>query len=104
VLRVLPDLRLERTVGPGGSVTTAIGTGFPAGEAVLDWEPGIGGLPAVADAAGRLRAEVLVFHGDRLGPRELTVTAPADPVLAALRPSFLVVPSTAEPSGFIVRD
>lgn len=103
-LAVRPSLELARGLGPPGFVTTATGTGFPAGEVTLRWAPGIGRIRARADDRGRLRAPVLVFPRDLEGRRELLVDAPADPELAALRTPFLVVAGSAEPGGYVERD
>jgi len=64
----------------------------------------MGQVRATADDIGRLRRAVLVLPNDREGARALVVQAPADPLLTALRPPFLVVSGAAEPAGYVERD
>ena len=62
------------TVGPPGIVVIATGTGFAPGSKVrLTWSVGeTPTLPIVqVDATGRFRKQVLVFHNDLTGPRDL---------------------------------
>lgn len=103
-LLIQPALQLGRELGLPGSVTTATGTGFPAGDVTLGWGSGIGSARTQVDDRGRLRAQVLVFPHDIEGPRELLVETPAAPELAALRVPFLVVSGAAEPGSFVERD
>jgi hypothetical protein len=76
-------------------VTGVTGTGFPPGPVVLVWSPGIGTTTTVAGPDGAIATRVLIFPGDRLGPRALVATGGAVTAFDA----FLVVPSTVQPSG-----
>ncbi|HUG48604.1 MAG TPA: hypothetical protein VMP67_09345 [Candidatus Limnocylindria bacterium] len=100
MLRVLPA-----TVSPG-FVVTVEGYSFPAGEAVnLTWDEGLrAGLltPVTADETGTFRLQVLIFHSDFLGPREVSATAPSDPASALTEPAeLLVVPGRGSPPAFV---
>jgi hypothetical protein len=96
-------LELDPPVGAPGIVVIATGSGFPPGAQVrLSWSKGITPtLPVItADARGRFRVQVLVFHNDLLGTRDLRAeqvgAAPFPPVAAPM----LVTPPTAMPPGF----
>ena len=97
-------LVLDPPVGQPGIVVVAKGTGFPPGAQVrLSWSLGITPLlPVVTtDAKGAFTVQVLVFHNDVLGTRDLT----ADPAGATLFPAvsapMLVTPASAMPPGFV---
>ncbi|OGO57499.1 MAG: hypothetical protein A2V85_17110 [Chloroflexi bacterium RBG_16_72_14] len=97
-------LELSPRVGPPGTVFIATGTGFPPGAQVrLSWSRGMTPkLPVVtADARGRFRVQVLVFHHDVLGTRDLEAeqvgAVPFPPVAAPL----LVSTPSSMPPGFI---
>lgn len=84
------------SLGPGGFVTTALGSGFPANQPVtLGWSPGIGIYSATARPDGTFTSSVLIMNRDVLGPRTLVATSGGVSAIA----SFLVVPSTVQPSG-----
>ncbi len=103
----LAKVELDPPIGPPGTVTIATGSGFPPNTAVrLQWSIGITPHlpPVVTDAQGRFRVQVLVFHNDRTGSRELTADAvdgAAFPETAA--PMFVSQASTVPPSFVILR-
>ena len=88
-------LTVAPKLGPAGFVTGVVGTGFPPGPVTLVWTPGIGSVATVAGLDGTINTRVLVFPGDRLGPRALVATGGSVTAFDA----FLVVPSTVQPSG-----
>ncbi len=68
------ELVLDPPIGQPGIVTIAEGRGFPPDTpVVLSWSQGITPSmePVITDARGAFRVQVLVFHNDRTGPREL---------------------------------
>jgi len=90
------SLVVTPSLGPGGFVATAIGGGFPANQPViLGWSPGIGIFTAGVGPDGTFSTPVLVMNRDVLGPRTLVATSASVSATA----SFLVVPSTVQPSG-----
>ena len=97
------QVRLEPQVGPPGIVAVAIGEHFPPGSLVtLRWNRGISQplAPIVVGPDGTFTVGVLVFHNDRLGPRQLAVTAaPGGPIFSDRTADFLVVASPLQPSG-----
>ncbi len=103
----LAKLELDPPIGPPGTVTIATGSGFPPNTAVrLQWSTGITPHlpPVITDAKGRFRIQVLVFHNDRTGSRELTADAVdgvAFPETAATM--FVSQASTVPPSFVILR-
>jgi len=103
----LAKIKLDPAIGPPGTVTIATGSGFPPNTAVrLQWSIGITPHlpPVVTDARGTFRVQVLVFHNDRTGPRELladAVDGSAFPETAA--PMFISQAPTIPPSFVILR-
>lgn len=103
----LAKVELDPPIGSPGTVTVATGSGFPPNTAVrLQWSIGITPHlpPVVTDAQGTFRVQVLVFHNDRTGSRELTADAvdgAAFPETAA--PMFVSQASTVPPSFVILR-
>ena len=97
------SLLLMPAVGPPGIVTTATGSGFPPGALVtLRWDRGIAPLlgPVSVGPDGTFTMQVLVFHNDVVGPRELVaVAAPGGPAFPEARASFLVVQASLQPLG-----
>ena len=100
---VPPELAVEPGVARPGLVVTAKGSGFPPGAQVrLRWSRGItGNLPVItADAGGAFSHQVLVFHNDLLGKRDLLAESaggsPFPPVAAPL----LVTESPMGPPAF----
>lgn len=97
-----PALKLNPPLGPPGFVTLALGTGFPPGSTVkLVWSVGISApTNAVVAGNGTFAVQMLVFHRDRLGPRDLVATGPG---FAPVKAAFTVVPGTQQPDDFVVR-
>jgi Tol biopolymer transport system component len=97
------SVTLDPPIGPPGIVTTVTGTGFAPGSKVrLTWSVGeTPTLPIVqVDATGRFRKQVLVFHNDLTGPRDLVATPlgggkPASATMLVIRPSVV-------PPGFLI--
>ena len=90
-------------MGAPGVVTIVVGRGFPAGAVVhLTWDRGI---PAwihdvTANASGGFRIQVLIFHHDLLGIRDL-VASPVDGAsFPAVRARMQVVTGPAQPPTF----
>jgi len=99
----LATLQLSPEVARPGLVVTATGSGFPPGAQIrLHWSRGITeDLPVVtADAKGAFSQQVLVFHNDVLGQRDLLAESigglPFPPVAA----SILVTQPPMGPPGF----
>jgi len=67
----------------------------PGSRSTLGWSPGIGIYSATAGPDGTFESSVLVMNRDVLGPRTLVATSGG----VAASASFLVVPSTVQPSG-----
>lgn len=109
VVREGPALLLEPAVGPPGLVTRATGVGFPAdSQILLRWEPGIGELVVQTDGSGAFAVQVLVFHNDRLGSRELraelfAAPEPEEPTAPLASAEFVVSPGTLQPDHFSSR-
>ena len=97
------DVRLEPPVGPPGIVTVLTGTGFAPGALVtVRWDRGITQrlAPVVVGPDGNFKLAVLVFHHDRVGPRQLIVTpAAGGPTFADEIVPFVVVPGPLQPYG-----
>jgi Tol biopolymer transport system component len=103
----LSKIKLDPPIGPPGTVTIATGSGFPPNTAVrLQWSIGITPHlpPVVTDAGGNFRVQVLVFHNDRTGTRELladAVDGSTFPETAV--PMFVSQAPTVPPSFVILR-
>jgi Tol biopolymer transport system component len=101
----LAQLELDPPIGQPGIVTIATGSGFPPGvEVRLTWSRGITPkLPAiVADASGAFRVQVLVFHNDIVGQRDL-VASPADGVsFPSFGAPFRVAEAGGQPPRFVI--
>ena len=100
-----PRLVLDPEVGPPGTVVVATGSGFPPNADVrLAWSIGITPkLPLVrADAAGRFRVQVLVFHNDRIGPRDLRAAPVAAGAFPTVPADMTVTRPSVGPPGFLI--
>jgi len=97
------EVDLQPEVGPPGIVTIVRGSNFPPGALVaVRWDRGITQplAPVVVGPDGTFTLGVLVFHHDRIGPRQLLVTAaPGGPTFADETAPFLVVPAPLQPPG-----
>ncbi len=97
-------LVLDPDVGSPGIVVVATGSGFPPRTSVrLRWSIGITPrLRAVkADAKGRFRVQVLVFHGDVTGRRDLVAEAVDGTSFPPVSVRMLVAPGSVTPPGFL---
>jgi hypothetical protein len=86
-----------------GIVTVVTGKGFPDGATVdLHWSKGITpDLPEiVADDNGQFRVQVLVFHHDILGERELIASRLAGPSFPEVRATMRIGASQSTPSSW----
>jgi hypothetical protein len=96
-------IRLSPEVGAPGMVTVVQGSGFPPGAIVsVQWDRGISQRlgPIVVQPDGSFSFGMLVFHHDRIGPRQLLVTAgPGGATFNDLQTPFLVVPAPLQPPG-----
>jgi Tol biopolymer transport system component len=101
----LATLTVDPSVARPGLVVTATGSGFPPGAQVsLGWSLGITeDLPVItADANGTFSRQVLVFHNDRTGPRDLVATSVGGTPFPAVAAPILVADSPMRPPGFAV--
>jgi hypothetical protein len=90
----VPAVEIDPVLGPPGTVVHVTGTGFPAGEATLSWNPGIGEEGAKVASNGRIDDYLLVIPRDQLGDRQLVVTAAGG---VTIQKPFLVVPPALAP-------
>jgi hypothetical protein len=101
-----PLLLLSPAVGKRGSVTIAIGSGYPPNEAVLlDWVANQSWIrvPKMVqtDGTGSFQTPILVFGKDRLGPRQLRGTSVSGWLAETV---FLAELPTSGPPNFLIRD
>ena len=102
----LAELKLEPPVGRPGMVVIATGSGFPPEtEVSLTWSRGVTPkLPTITtDAAGTFRVQVLVFHNDIVGGRDLIASPVGGTGFPSFEAPFLVVEAGSQPPRFIVR-
>ena len=96
-----PVLAVDPGIGTPGLVTRATGTDFPPGARIrLAWTVGISATPGevTAGADGRFDTQVLIFHRDLLGIRNLAGTPVSGPRFGTVQSNpFLVVPRTEQP-------
>ena len=100
-------IRLIPSVGPPGTVTTVIGTGFPVGAVVkLSWSQGIPlNTPSITIGSGQsFEMILLIYPHDELGLRHLRagpdLNVPNAPLFNIASADFLVVQGTAQPHDF----
>lgn len=98
---------LKPSVGPPGTVTTVIGTGFPVGAVVkLSWSQGIGvTAPSITIGASQsFQVVLLIYPHDELGMRRLSagpdLKVTNAPLFNIATADFLVVPGSAQPRDF----
>ncbi|HEY5627973.1 MAG TPA: choice-of-anchor D domain-containing protein [Candidatus Limnocylindrales bacterium] len=94
---------LDPPIGQQGIVVVATGSGFPAGAQLqLTWDPGMTPtLPIVtADAKGGFKVQVLVFHHDVVGLRNLVAKWVGGPEFPTLEVPMLVTVRSAVPPGY----
>lgn len=98
-----PEFTLEPAIGPAGMVAVLSGTNLPEGAIVsVAWDRGLTQNlePFVVGPDRALRIQVLVYHHDVLGPRQLIVTTePGGPQIIVAPLPFLVVPAPLQPGG-----
>lgn len=98
-------LTIEPTIGPPGIVVMAEGAGFPPDtDLVLRWSQGITPVmgPVRTDASGAFRVQVLVFHKDRTGPRDLIAESADGRVAPVTARMFVSTPTMVAP-GLLLR-
>ncbi|HSL32906.1 MAG TPA: hypothetical protein VK871_04595, partial [Candidatus Limnocylindrales bacterium] len=98
-------LELDPPMGVPGIVTIATGAGFPPNtEVTLTWSRGL--TPKLrtitTDADGAFRAQVLVFHNDIVGSRDLVVSAGDGTSFAPFGTEFRVLAASSQPPRFVV--
>ncbi len=99
-------LTLDPAIGPPGIVVVVHGGGFPAGSSVrLRWSAGITPTlaPIVADASGSFEVQVLVFHSDVTGPRDLVAEPVDGTAFPPVSGRMLVTMPSVTPPGFLLR-
>ena len=99
------EIVLDPPIGQPGIVTVAEGSGFPPNTPiVLSWSQGITPRmePVVTDARGAFRVQVLVFHNDRTGPRELRAVPFDGTAFPPVAATMLVTRPTAVPPQFAI--
>ena len=95
------SLKLDPPQGNPGIVTVVTGKGFPPNATIrLTWSIGITPkLPTIqTDGDGGFRVQVLVFHHDIVGERQLVATRAAGPIFPDVKAEFLVTISPDIPS------
>jgi Tol biopolymer transport system component len=98
-------VKLQPPVGAPGIVVIATGSDFPPNTTItLHWSRGLTPKvrPITTDAKGNFRVQVLIFHHDLVGKRDLIVTTGGTGFPAFGAP-FLVVESPSQPPRFIVQ-
>ena len=96
-------VELKPPVGRPGIVTIVTGAGFPPdAELTLRWSRGLTPtMPVVrTDRAGAFRVQMLVFHNDLVGRRDLVVAPARGDSFAPFGTPFLVVEPPNEPPRF----
>jgi hypothetical protein len=98
-----PELRLEPAIGPPGIVAVLHATNLPPGaEVIVQWDRGFTQSiqPFTVGRDGSATIQVLVYHHDVLGPRQLVVTpGPGGPSFVVAPVPFLVVAPPLQPPG-----
>jgi|GEM_PF-4994611 len=100
-------ITLKPAVGPPGTVTTVIGTGFPVGAVVkLSWSQGIGvTAPSITIGSNQsFQVILLIYPHDELGLRHLRagpdLSVSNAPLFNIATADFLVVPGSEQPRDF----
>ena len=99
------ELEVRPAMGPPGIVTVATGTGFKPGSTVeLSWLRGITPQlqPITVADDGTFAVQVLIFHNDRIGDRDLEAVTTDDPAVAPATATFRVVSPPAQPPSYVV--
>jgi Tol biopolymer transport system component len=98
-------LQIDPDIGPPGTVVIATGTGFPPNTQLrLSWLHGLTPkMPVIkTDARGRFRIQVLVFHNDLTGPRDLRAAAVNPDAFPPISTTMLVTRPSVAPPGFLI--
>ena len=101
----LSKVELDPPIGPPGTVTIATGSGFPPNTAVrLQWSLGITPhlKPIVTDSSGGFRVQVLVFHNDQTGPRELLADAVDGSTFPETAARMFISQAPTVPPSFVI--
>lgn len=96
-------LEIKPPVGRPGIVVIVTGSGLPGNtDLTLAWSRGITPkLPPIrTDVRGNFRVQVLVFHNDVIGPRDLVATTVGPVAFPPISARFLVVEPPSEPPRF----
>jgi hypothetical protein len=96
-------LDIKPPVGRPGIVVIVTGSGFPGNtDLTLAWSRGITPKvpPIRTDVRGNFRVQVLVFHNDLIGPRDLVVSPVGAVTFPPISAPFLVVEAQSEPPRF----
>ena len=96
-------VELKPPVGRPGIVTIVTGAGFPPDtELTLSWSRGLTPkMPVVRTGRdGTFRVQMLVFHNDLIGRRDLVVSPARGGSFPPIGTAFLVVESSSEPPRF----
>jgi hypothetical protein len=98
-------LKIDPPIARPGTVVIATGAGFPGDTLVtLAWSRGVRpNVPIMTSGDGGFRVQVLVFHNDIVGRRDLIATLVGSAASRSLRAPFLVVEASGEPPRFIVQ-
>ena len=100
------ELKLSPPIGQPGIVIIATGSGFPGNtQVLLTWSRGVTPkMPTITtDESGAFRVQVLVFHNDIVGARDLVASPVGSTVFPPFAAPFLVVEAGSQPPRFIVR-
>jgi hypothetical protein len=104
---VKASIVLRPKIGPPGTVTTVVGTGFPVGAVVkLSWSQGIPIRVAsiTIGATQGFQMTLLIYPHDALGQRTLRagpdLSVASAPIFNIATADFLVVPGTEQPRDF----
>ncbi len=100
----LAKLVLTPAVGQPGTVVIVEGSGFPDGARVaLRWDKGITQrMDPVVAKGGRFRVQVLIFHNDLTGERQLLASPVDGTSVPAISAPALVTRPSAIPPTFLV--
>jgi hypothetical protein len=91
-----PRLSVSPDVATYGDAVQVTGTGFPPGQSItLTWTVGLGSATTRASRSGTVRATMVIFPDDILGPRALLATSSASSARA--RAPLLVQQPSQEP-------
>jgi hypothetical protein len=97
------QVKIEPPIGRPGIVVIVTGTGFrPNAQLALTWSRGLTPKTptVVVDGTGSFRVQMLVFHNDAIGQRDLIATSVSGPSFVPFGTPFLVVESPSEPPRF----